>query len=99
MVEITNENQLRAWLEDRPRRDATVIAARSALRVVSLFTPLIEADETNYGANVILPCFRATAVAYVSGIFPARAKEVESSASAADEIATDVARHRQMIIS
>lgn len=94
MDEITNSDQLEAWLKDRPREDAVLIAARCALRVFPLLAPAIERNPEEHRKTIFLPICRAMAVASVAGIWPTQAagvREVADAASATARTATRAA--------
>lgn len=94
MDEITNSDQLEAWLKDRLREDAVLIAARCALRVFPLLAPAIERNPEEHRKTIFLPICRAMAVASVTGIWPTQAagvREVADAASASARAATRAA--------
>ncbi|MEL6211443.1 MAG: hypothetical protein AAFR44_14945, partial [Pseudomonadota bacterium] len=102
MVEITNDDELKAWLRDRPAEDYALIAARVALRVFPMLGPVLDYDAYRRRVVIILPVFRALSVASFSGTWPAQAIEVRNAATlaaraasaaprAADHAATDAA--------
>ncbi len=75
MVEIRDRKKLKRWLDDRPREDGTLIAARATLRVLPAVWPYIERDRKRHRAALLLPMFRAISVARVAGTWPTRATE------------------------
>lgn len=83
MDEITNGDQLEAWLKERPHEDAVLISARSALRVFPLLAPVIETNAEQHRATFIFPVCRTLAVASVASSWPKRAKEVREAADVA----------------
>lgn len=91
MDEITNAEQLEAWLKDRPREDAVLIAARCALRAFPLLEWVIDDNAAEHLATIILPTSRALAVASAAGTWPARAPstmDASNQAAAAGVIAS-----------
>src|SRR6056297_167797 len=78
MADITDRHALEAWLADKPREVATLLAARSALRVL----PLLRAQpDTAAGANAWLQVFRANAVSLITAIGPTDEMEVRKVAA------------------
>jgi len=93
MVEITDRESLKAWLETRPRADAVLIAARAALRVLPLVVRALDNDAERRRRTVVLPTFRAAAVAGFAGTWPEQATaDVRRAARAAADAAASAAR-------
>ena len=83
MVEISEPNDLEAWLKGRPREVAIVIAARASLRVLPLTADFARDGLPRWGAALLLPMFRAMAVPRVAGNWPTRGTEMRSAARSA----------------
>ena len=67
LVEITNPEQLEAWLRTQPREIAIALAARAALRVVPIAWSARGGElEDDWFSHLVLPIFRATAAAWAT---------------------------------
>jgi len=80
-VKITSRDELKAWLEDKPREWAQVIALRSALRVLPLSCDPHNWTNKKFNARFTSTVFRAMAVSSVASRFPA--DDIVRSAGAA----------------
>jgi hypothetical protein len=81
VVDFTDFRASRRWLEGQPHEVAMTIAARAALRALPL---IVEARiTTGFGASIVLPCFRTTAVPWAAAKHPARGREIQAAARAA----------------
>ena len=93
MPEIKCEESLLAWMRSRPREDATLIAARGALRglpgLARLFFGFERIDDPY---TLILPCWRASIVASVAGGWPKHRRQVVHAALSAANAAAHSAR-------
>lgn len=78
------------WLEAKPREWSVVIAARTALRVVPFLRWRRELGQRN-AAAIVLPIFRATAIARFAAVYPNRAIAAASYADAASYAASPYA--------
>ncbi len=92
MVEITGEDELRAWLEKQPREVSVAIAARIALRNLS-FWDTDWARDRKTRAALLLPIFRATVVPWVAAKYPTQCvadlrQAADSAADSADSART-----------
>lgn len=85
MVEIRNRDDLEKWLEDKPREWATIIAVRSALRVVPALGRSIQGIklETDWQSAIVLPVFRACIITTISPLFFDRKLSLDNVADAA----------------
>lgn len=73
VVEFSKREDLKRWLDGKPREWAVVIAVRAALRVApTLATTLGQrgGGVRNVGRDIILPTFHEMAVAWVGGTWP-----------------------------
>ncbi len=70
MVEITNREELEAWLGSKGRDAASPIAARAALRVLPLVVEFSSEDWEARSATIVLPMFRAIATSWFVGRWP-----------------------------
>lgn len=93
-VEITSKEELEAWLEDKPREWAQVIALRSALRVFPLVANRKNSRKTSSLPKVILSTLRALIVSSASIKYPS--EDMISSAKL-EEAANNAARAADMI--
>lgn len=89
MVEFTNAREFEAWLQDKPREWAAVLAARAALRVLPLIANQRLVGDRDFAAAIALPVFRANALAQAAARYPAYAAGF--SADAADDAAGEAA--------
>lgn len=79
LANFKNNDELRAWLRTRPREVPVALAARAALRVLPI---VLTAERKGYMRDVVLPVFRAAAVAWAAGKYPARETELAAAAVA-----------------
>lgn len=91
MPEIKDEESLKAWLETRPQEDAIVIASRAALRALPGMATQFESDLTHDPYALILPVFRASAVARVAGNGPTQRQKLQETALSAARSADSAA--------
>ena len=71
MVEITNHEDLEAWLQDKPREVAVVIAARTALRVQPVLARIFDANFSKQRQNALyLQSHRAMLASAVAAVYP-----------------------------
>lgn len=83
MPEILDWESLEKWLEDRSAEDVTVIAARAGLRGLPGLTPLFTASGFEDPLTIVLPVFRASAVASVAANGPTQRRQVQDAAVSA----------------
>ncbi len=79
LADFKNNDALRAWLRTQPREVSVALAARAALRVLPI---LLTAERKGYMRDVVLPVFRAAAVAWAAGKYPAHETELAAAAAA-----------------
>lgn len=90
MAEITDQDKLEWWLAGKPADVSVAIAARAALRTLPALA-LVEIDR-EFAADVVLPVFRAAAVAWTASAFTTDAPRIYAlAAEAAFFIADDIA--------
>lgn len=78
MAKITDEHALEAWLKEVPAEFACVLAARAALRVAPVLGQALGEEEEERRHALIMPGFRAMAVANFAGAWPTRLAEVRA---------------------
>jgi hypothetical protein len=84
LAEIKNSKQLEAWLLKQPREVSVAFAARAALRVLPvIWTAHGEDFKGGFFADMVLPVFRATGVAWAAAKYPAQAMQLAAHAYAA----------------
>jgi hypothetical protein len=84
LVEIYNIVKLEAWLHTQPREVSATFAVRAALRVLPLvWTARDEGSKGDLFADIVLPVFRATAVAWVMARYPGRQLLLRATGAAA----------------
>ena len=83
LVEIKNRKDFEAWLQKQKREVSVAFAARVALRVLP-FVWMVQGENFNsdFVANIMLPVFRATNIAWVAAKYPAQAKKLQGAATA-----------------
>ncbi|MEM7423230.1 MAG: hypothetical protein AAF334_05865, partial [Pseudomonadota bacterium] len=91
MPTVSNYDDLIGWLSTRPPDASIVIAARAALRTVPLLAEPAGRPASPPHAALILPTFRATAVAAACGLGQAE-RQVLAAADAAAAAARAAAR-------
>lgn len=89
MVEITDEESARAWLETQPHQVQVWFAVRCALRAV----PSLGFAEGETRSDLVFACFRAMLIAVAASTCPAtEMKGLESSAEPASDSAASASR-------
>jgi hypothetical protein len=81
---------LRAWIVKQPYQVSIAYAARAALRALPGVAAMLDTQAGNAGdvrSSILLPGFRAAAVAWVSSKYPARATNLRPAAASAAEAA------------
>jgi hypothetical protein len=86
LVEIDNEKELLAWLLKQPGEVSVAFAARAALRVLpNVGEARGRLTRGDFFADIMLPVFRATGVAWVAAKYPTQATNLRNAyADAAD---------------
>lgn len=97
MVDLKNTDDLRAWLEGRPREDAVLVAARLALRVLPLIEGCFEKTALKRPRHGILRVFRAIQLASYTGLGRTYTSQdlrvsAQDAAKAADNFAKSLRR-------
>jgi hypothetical protein len=69
-------DELEAWLKSQPREVSLVIAARAVLRVTPLLVTIVRRISSARTGEILLPAFRATAVACVAGEYGLSGEEL-----------------------
>lgn len=100
VVEFTKKEDLKRWLQDKPREWSAVIAARAALRVAPMLATELgpwSGGARNAERDIFLPSFRGLAASWVAGTWPTRGVMVsaatKAAAVAADYAAVDAAAY------
>ncbi|MDQ6869441.1 MAG: hypothetical protein M3178_14065 [Pseudomonadota bacterium] len=84
LAEIDNREELKAWLRKWPREVSVAFAARAALRALPVLQEARGGDfQGGFFADVVLPVFRATGVAWAAAKYPAQVTEFRKPVSAA----------------
>jgi len=81
VAEITDRDSLEAWLQDRSREDAVMIAHRAAMRVAPIYWRWVA--QRPKGELTELPVLRSCLISGVAGTWANR--EIRSAASSATE--------------
>lgn len=87
MVKITNSDELKNWLKDKPKEWSVVIASRAALRVIPYLHPLFQKNRslTSLNHDIALAVFRANTSAWAAVNFLTKSNELPAFfADAAD---------------
>ncbi|MGH6835246.1 MAG: hypothetical protein ACREC9_06780 [Methylocella sp.] len=79
LANFKNNDELRAWLRTHPREVSVALVARAALRALPI---VLTAEREGYMRDVVLPVFRAAAVAWAAGKYPAHETELAAAAAA-----------------
>jgi hypothetical protein len=84
VVDFADEKDVARWLEGKPREVAPILAARAALRAAPV---LVAASERRGGLprierEIVLPVFRAMAVAWTAGHYPRYAVDLGAASAA-----------------
>ena len=92
MVDFAKQNDVKRWLNGKPREVAVIIAARAALRVVPLLVDSLggrAGERSQRRKDLVLQVFRAVAAAWVAGQYPTRGVDPRPAANAVNAAAFD----------
>jgi hypothetical protein len=94
LAEIKNIGELAAWLRTQPREVSVAFAARVALRVLPiLHDSRVQGFKVDFFADIVLPVFRATGVAWAVAKYPHQAAKREAATYAVAAIRAATAIH------
>lgn len=88
MVEFGQAKDVEAWLNDKPREWAVVLATRAALRATPALAVLIDGTHipARQRAVILLPVFRAMIISWAAAKYPARSNEMRVAADSANSV-------------
>ena len=90
MVDFTKSKEAQQWLEEQPSEVVVPLAARRALRSLPLIVVYQrEKPARTFFVEKVLPCFRASAVAWATANFPKEEGALKAAAEAAYTDAMD----------